>query len=50
MICKTCKTGADIKVKNELSIIVKRDWHNQCKGGTHCACQHRLGRKNVNAV
>lgn len=47
MICETCKVGADIKNTGPLAVIAKENWHKQCKGGTHCDCQHRVGRKNV---
>ncbi len=49
MICKECRTGADISVKGppEIMIPVKASYHNRCKGGTHCDCQHRVGRKNT---
>lgn len=48
MICKECKHGADYKSDKGGDILaVKRYWHNKCKGGTWCDCQHRVGRKNV---
>lgn len=47
MICVPCKTGADLSKHHNSSLIVVRHWHDQCKGGTHCTCQHRIGRKNV---
>lgn len=33
MICKDCRTAADMKIP--LS-------HLKCRGGTWCDCQHRL--------
>lgn len=46
MICKKCIEGAD--VKNHFgAFIQKKKLHSQCKGGTWCDCQHRIGRKNV---
>jgi hypothetical protein len=47
MICKPCRTGADLPATGGPTILVKKNWHSQCKGGTHCTCQHRVGRKNI---
>ncbi len=47
MICKACRTGADIKNKDLLAKLAKEGWHKNCEGGTWCDCQHRVGRKNV---
>lgn len=47
MICQPCKMGADIKGDQPLQITTKKNWHAKCKGGTHCSCQHRVGRKNT---
>jgi hypothetical protein len=46
-ICDPCKTGADVKGTDYLAMVTKKDWHMKCKGDTHCDCQHRYDRKNV---
>lgn len=52
MICKPCQLGADILKYQTKPVdrmfssfhsfrIVSELLHAQCKGGTHCDCQHR---------
>jgi hypothetical protein len=46
-ICDVCAMGADIKDVGGLALITKKNWHKQCKGGSHCDCQHRVVKKTI---
>lgn len=47
-ICNPCKEAGTVKASNILlTLEAKRAKHANCLGGTHCECQHRVGKKNV---
>jgi hypothetical protein len=47
-ICDPCKEAGNVKEEHSLlRKMAKENLHMQCKGGTWCFCQHRVGRKNV---
>lgn len=46
-ICQPCKDGADINAPEQFKLMLRRQYHDKCKGGTWCDCQHRVGKKNV---
>jgi hypothetical protein len=43
MICEPCRVAADIK-PSPMTAGMKKDLHEQCRGGTWCCCQHKERR------
>lgn len=45
-ICEPCKEAGNVimDAPPEVIQLAKRSKHNQCVGGTHCDCQHRVKR------
>lgn len=45
MICEACKTAAVLSAGGPsytpVDLQVAKDLHKDCKGGTHCDCQHK---------
>ncbi len=46
-ICEPCKAAGKVKGTGPLALLAKNQKHKECPGGSHCDCQHRVGRKNV---
>lgn len=52
MICQPCRSAADYPAnhadEDALAVeLAQRDQHAQCRGGTHCTCQHRVAEADV---
>ncbi len=46
-ICIPCRSAADAKPDGLLDLdSVKKAMHEQCQGGTHCDCQHRVRKSS----
>lgn len=43
-ICQPCKYGADTNAPEQIKPMIKRQFHDKCKGKTWCDCQHRSGK------
>lgn len=46
-ICTPCKAAGVIPRDKPLFAVEKKALHNQCRGGSWCDCQHRVGKKNA---
>lgn len=54
MICTPCAAGADLTIdpapQFEAVRTLAAEQHAQCRGGTWCACQHRVASVEVLAA